>query len=1760
MGRTEVIQKPTRHRTGQADMSALRFLVAVALLLLLVLPGSVLVANGAQDARVPSASPIQYPTSDEGPSAGSPPKVAHAPSSLVAVASAPPTPELPSLSRSLAPLTIAGLTSAAQSLLPPSQGGPPLQSAPPRPGSSRNPAESGGTPTNLAMHPDSAPTQEAWAQVCASCSPSARYGEMMAYDPGDGYVVLYGGQSTGGSFQSDTWTYSAGTWTQDSTTIFPPARSAGAFAWDAADSEMILFGGANYYGTQDSDTWAFSGGHWTQLSPSNVPQARYASGMAYDAADGYLVMYGGYTTQAGGAYGSGIFEFGDLWEFKSGNWKHLPVQGTFGTPSNLSDPNMAYDAYDGYVVMFGGRENHPPAYAPYTWEYNGGNWYNLSSSVAPPTWNCGSIICSYQMAFDTKDRKVVYETPTSGGSEQTWLFQSGTWSQDTAATPPNGWDGGMDYDAADSYVLYFGGTNIGGNQGWIFPGILSASISPNQPGVDQGQTLTLTADVQGGAPGYSYLWTQLPSGCNPANQNAITCQPNAQGTWQTTVQVTDSGGRVVTSSALSMTVSAPPTVSTPAGSEPFSDVNEQVSFTTSVSGGPGTYLVYNWDQLPTGCPSANSSSLACTPTSVGSYFVQVTATDGNHDTKQSSAISYQVLSNPSVSLAENHSVIDIGESLKFWANASGGTGTYTYTFNNLPSGCISANVSILTCRPQLSATGVTVTVVDTVGGTATSGPVAFTVDSDPTVVTGFTRGSVSAYVSEYLQVQITYGGGTPNYRPCLDAPGSVTGGWVCGAWQGGSSYTFGFWYTTIGSYTITTSLEDSTGWNVTYSFTETIYASLSSGGVSLPSVTDQGMTVTGQTTIQNGIPGFILWWNDTSSSNVLCTVGQATDGPVSCSFVVGWTGTHNVQLTVRDAGWDSYFANLTLGANPALHGLGLNASAGAFTASQGGTLQDEVTASTLFTGAYQGGTSPVTVTWSFNGSVTMGTGTTLSYSWAHSAIYAVKESVQDSLGDLISGTILVQVNPPASGLALSSHLASLDTGIGDNLTANFTGGLAPFTFSWNFGDGSQASGGHPWTAHAWTAAGTYTITVTLKDAAGVQSSTFTQVLVLPSPSVGGFSASSASATVHAGGTLATYENATVQFSGEVQGGSSPYTFTWSSNGTVLGTVQSAGPWYNLTFTWRTTGTFDITFTLTDKQGQSSSAGAQVIISQDGIGLASISAVRTTVDAGVADNLTVNFQGGLAPYTFGWILGDGSGTRTAEPWIVHTWTGAGSYLISVDIQDSLGATLTITTTLTVNPALSVACSPMANASVIWAGDPASISLACAKNGTTPYSFDWSFGDGNAVHGGGSQVPYTWATPGNYSVRAIANDSGGGSVESGTLRVQVVAFTQTIPIIQSGTYEVLSTSPSSSWKTARVSVTLTTFNPCGTVVSWRMAPAGSSISSASWRAWGTILLTLNVSQANATRLLVFEVSNSLGRVSTPYSLTLNLTSLVVSNPGGPGSNGSPGMDLGAEVLIAVVVTVAAVMSVLTAWALSQRKGRQLSMQKRGTGDPTVHAVAGGDPVTVALLAHLKDHPAEEEEAAVSLVHAKTGAAPEDVRIKLHALAESGVVSKEAGSGATRYSLSEKGGAALAAMKTSAVKQATDEHERDAVIEARVLETIDRYGEATTSQEVDALAEIGVPAKDVLSILAMLREARKIAVKPGGKTGEEPVFVRPSASDRSTRVIAPSSPKLYVNPNGGVAMPKEMMGLGEASDPDEAPSAMGATAGQGPDLSRS
>lgn len=88
---------------------------------------------------------------------------------------------------------------------------------------------------------------------------------------------------------------------------------------------------------------------------------------------------------------------------------------------------------------------------------------------------------------------------------------------------------------------------------------------------------------------------------------------------------------------------------------------------------------------------------------------------------------------------------------------------------------------------------------------------------------------------------------------------------------------------------------------------------------------------------------------------------------------------------------------------------------------------------------------------------------------------------------------------------LSSSFTFSPTSIAPNsplaFSASTTGGAAPYTYSWNFGDGNTATGANP--SHTYATAGSYTITLTTTDNNGATVTKTQQVTVGQSSPLGG---------------------------------------------------------------------------------------------------------------------------------------------------------------------------------------------------------------------------------------------------------------------------------------------------------------------------------------------------------------------------------------------------------------------------------------------------------------------------------------------------------------------------------------------------------------------------------------------------------------------------------------------------------------------------------
>jgi hypothetical protein len=314
--------------------------------------------------------------------------------------------------------------------------------------------------------------------LAAVAAPPGTYAGTMVYDAADGYVLLFGGLTASGGIggSNDTWAYRNGTWTQLHPAVSPPGRAWAMMAYDPAAGYVVLFGGSNaspaYHDLHD--TWIFKGGSWTELQLALHPSARDSGMMTYDSTDGYVLLFGGAVnshTRAKPVQKSTVF-YNDTWTFTGGRWWQLLTISHGGPFLPRADAMFNDNPSGKNVLLLGGevKTNGAIAYGTNrSWAFSNGSWAVAATCQIPGDQICGYTSTDFGvMSYDARaSRMVMFETniqiycPGELGSV-TLARSAGAWSviQVCKANPVwRDWSM-MTYDAADGYLLLFGGTGL----------------------------------------------------------------------------------------------------------------------------------------------------------------------------------------------------------------------------------------------------------------------------------------------------------------------------------------------------------------------------------------------------------------------------------------------------------------------------------------------------------------------------------------------------------------------------------------------------------------------------------------------------------------------------------------------------------------------------------------------------------------------------------------------------------------------------------------------------------------------------------------------------------------------------------------------------------------------------------------------------------------------------------------------------------------------------------------------------------------------------------------------------------------------------------------------------------------------------------------------------------------------------------------------------------------------------------------------------
>src|SRR5919106_4133236 len=202
-----------------------------------------------------------------------------------------------------------------------------------------------------------------------------------------------------------------------------------------------------------------------------------------------------------------------------------------------------------------------------------------------------------------------------------------------------------------------------------------------------------------------------------------------------------------------------------------------------------------------------------------------------------------------------------------------------------------------------------------------------------------------------------------------------------------------------------------------------------------------------------------------------------------------------------------------------------------------------------FEASVAGGMQPYTISWDYGDDGISGEGggeeeeendEDIEHTFDIAGMYNVRVSVTDSTGRTASDSILIIVDEPPP-LTAVNIIPNGTEGIAPatfEFEAVVTGGIEPYTYRWNFGDGSRETGDDETIEHTFEEPGRYNVNLIVIDSTGQAASDNIPIIVEP-PSPPPL----ASVNIISNGTEG-IAPATFEFEANVAGGTGPYTYSW----------------------------------------------------------------------------------------------------------------------------------------------------------------------------------------------------------------------------------------------------------------------------------------------------------------------------------------------------------------------------------------------------------------------------------------------------------------------------------------------------------------------------------------------------------------------------------------------------------------------------------------
>ncbi len=287
-------------------------------------------------------------------------------------------------------------------------------------------------------------------------------------------------------------------------------------------------------------------------------------------------------------------------------------------------------------------------------------------------------------------------------------------------------------------------------------------------------------------------------------------------------------------------------------------------------------------------------------------------------------------------------------------------------------------------------------------------------------------------------------------------------------------------------------------------------------------------------------------------------------------------------------------------------------------------------------------------------------------------------------------------------------------------------GVAPYTYSWDFGDGNTSSVASP--THTYTQNGTYTACVAVIDANGCVATSCSPVSI-------GTGGGSGSCFLNIG--LPNVSGNTISASVNLSG-SGNISYYWNMGDGTTYTTST------INHTYAQAGTYWIYVEgINSTTNCGDSISVPITIGSGGGNCQALMNYLPDSMNPMTNYFDVMVNGGAGPYTYSWDFGDGNTSTAVSP--THTYAQSGTYTVCVTVTDANGCISTDCQPVFAHPNTPCNTSFTATPSV---ANPNTYIFTSANTGNNNTLYFWDFGDGGIDTLSQGTTTYTYAQAGVY----------------------------------------------------------------------------------------------------------------------------------------------------------------------------------------------------------------------------------------------------------------------------------------------------------------------------------------------------------------------------------------------------------------------------